>query len=202
MKRLLTPFAVAVAAVSAALGDIVVESLSNHGFFGPGHFTDGSTVDVAPAAIVGLLFFGAFLWRRVRAAMRKISAAISTRAVARMLPAIFAAHMLLLFVMETLEQRLVLGRFLGGTIWLGAPIATSIALHVLICVLVAFLGLAAVRFLEPRAVRLIRTLLESAAFPLSAPVVGVRSARPERLSRWTLLHEVAKRGPPAAHLSI
>jgi hypothetical protein len=109
--------------------------------------------------------------------------------------------MLVLFFMETLEQRLVLGRFLGGTIWLGAPTAASLALHAVTCILVALLGLAAVRFLEPRAVRLIRTLLASAAFPLNVPVAGVRWTCPERQSRSTLLHEVAKRGPPA-HLSI
>jgi uncharacterized protein YacL len=201
MNRLLSLFGLAVAAVSAALGDIVVESLSNHAVFGPGHFTDGSTVDVVPAAIIGFVFFGAFLWRRVRDALRKISAMISSRTIARMLPAIFAMHMLLLFFMETLEQWLVLGRFLGGTIWLGGPTTASLALHVVICIPVALLGLAAARFLEPRAVRLIRTLLASAAFPVTAPVVRVRSTCPERQSRWTLLHEVAKRGPPA-HLSI
>jgi hypothetical protein len=201
-SKVIMLFGLAVAAISAAVGDIVVESLSNHGVFGPGHFTDGSTCDVAPVTIIGVVLFAAFLFRRIQRAIRRISATLSVRAVLHMLPAVFTLHIALLFVMETLEQQIVLGHLLGGTVWLGAPAVASVLLHLVITMAIAFLALAAVRFLEPHALQFIRTLLASIIFPPSAPVVVARSARTAPVSRWMVHHEVAKRGPPAAYLSM
>jgi hypothetical protein len=199
---LYTLFGIAVAALAAALGDVLVESLSNHGVFGPGRFTDGSTLDIAPVTIAGVLLLGAFVWRRVHCALREFSAAISGRSILFVLPVIFATQMALLFMMETAEQRIVTGHFMGGTIWLGGPLLISVTLHAAICAIVAWIALGAVRFLEPRALRFIRTLLTTIVFPPSAPVVDVRSAYVAPESRWIINHEVAKRGPPAGYLSI
>jgi hypothetical protein len=195
-------FGVAVAALAAALGDLLVEGLSNHGVFGPGHVTDGSSIDIAPETVAGVFLLAAFVWRRVRRGLREFSAAITGRMILRLLPAIFAVQIVLLFMMETAEQRIVAGHFMGGTIWLGGPVIISLTLHATICAIVAVIALASVRFLEPRALRLIRTLLAAIVFPPSAPVVVVRSARTVPVTRWMIHHEVAKRGPPAAYLSV
>jgi hypothetical protein len=188
-------FATAVAAISAAAGDLLVESLSNHGFFGPGRFTDGSTVDVAPVAIIGTLllvaYFGKRLWE-----WRTASAALTNGSIAKLFPAIFMLHMALLWSMETLEQRIVTGRLLGGTIWLGGPTLASLALHALLCAVIAWFALALVRFIEPRTLRLIRALLALAIFPAPAlPAIAIFS-RPVRVASRVFVHGVGKRGPP------
>jgi hypothetical protein len=198
MKRTLyVVFGLAVAAMSAAIGDILVESLSDRGVFGPGRFTDGSTIDVAPVSIVGATLLLAFLLHRVR----RVAPVFTANAVTKMLPLVFVVHMLMLFVMETLEQKIALGYFLGGTVWLGGPIAISILLHALLCAIVAYLALAAIRFLEPRAVQFIRAFLTVTVFPVTARAVVRRFDRPPAASRRLLIHDVAKRGPPAVHLS-
>jgi hypothetical protein len=204
-------FVGAVAAFAAACGDLLVESLSNHGFFGPGRFTDGSNLDIAPIAVVGSALLLACLLFRVRRALARgaparcrldLTAALAPIAIARMLPAILVLQLGLLWAMETAEQYLVIGRGLGGTIWLGGPIAASLLLHATICLVVTTLTRRLLCVLEPRAVQLVRRLLASTAFPPDAAVVVVRARRPLSLPRRWLLQEIAKRGPPVALLAV
>ena len=63
-------FIVAVAAIAAALADLIVEGLSNHGLFGRQRFTDGSSAVNVPAASLGAIFLVRFLYLRVRRALR------------------------------------------------------------------------------------------------------------------------------------
>jgi hypothetical protein len=105
--------------------------------------------------------------------------------------------------MESLEQRFVLGHFLGGTIWLGGPVTASLLLHAVALAIVVLLTMAAIRFFEPRALRMICALLASIAYPPVSASPLSRRCRSVRAARWTLSHEVAKkRGPPAPCLSI
>jgi hypothetical protein len=188
-------YALAVAAISAALGDLLVESLSNHGVFGPGRFTDGSTIDVAPVTIAGLVLLVAYFGKRVWC-WRTAAFALTARSVVRLFPAMLALHVALLWGMETLEQRIVLGQLLGGTVWLGGPVLVSLALHAVLCALVAYLVLAAIRFLEPRAVRFIRALFTLAVRAPESCASTIRFIRPARVERRFLVHVIARRGPP------
>lgn len=118
--------------------DPAVEYLANGGFFGPGNFTDHSNLDVLPAlgaALALALLFTAGLVRRglrrgnAPAWLRRCAVASDDRALPQLLPAIFALQMVVLWSMETWEQIVVAGHPLGGTIWLGGPLAISLLLH-------------------------------------------------------------------------
>jgi hypothetical protein len=204
-------FGVAVAALAAAAGDLLVESLSNCGVFGPGRYTDGSNADIAPITITGLLLLLSFLYVRTRHALQAsrgsagwcgVAAALSTNKVTRLLPALFAVQILLLWAMESLEQRFVLGHGLGGTIWLGGPILISLAVHAAVCVGAAFLARSIVIAVEPQAIRLVSALIalengsryHDTAQSCAAPFV--LSMRPPAL------RSIGERGPPALAASI
>jgi hypothetical protein len=210
-KRVRLLFGIAVAALAAALGDLFVETLSNHGIFGPGHFTDGSNADVAPVGVVGSLLLLVCLLLRVRYALtasgraryrHDLMAALSASSTAQMLPAILCLQIALLWIMETAEQYLVIGHGFGGTIWLGGPVAASLLIHAAICSIVVFAMRGLVSMLEPRALQLVRTLLASTAFPPRTAVGLATTVRAPRAVRWSVLREIAKRGPPAALLRV
>lgn len=162
-------FAFAAAVLAAAIIDPLVERLSNAGFFGPGSFTDHSNADVVPALCLGFawaLFFvtlyavrllgtGIALVRWLGPSARELDDA----SVSRMLPLIFALELLTLFIMETFEQRLVLGHFLGGSVWLGGPMLASLALHLCGCVFVTMLLSRSLHAVARRVVDVVRALL-------------------------------------------
>lgn len=128
-------FSAAAAVAAAALTDPIVEGLSNAGAFGPGRFTDHSNLDVVPAlCVAGALALTALLrWLRIW------QIGVAPVRVSRGLPAIFAMQIVALFGMETIEQFAVSGHALGGTVWLGGPVAVSLAAHALACVTVTWL---------------------------------------------------------------
>jgi hypothetical protein len=149
-------FCCATAVLAAALSDPVVEGLSNAGLFGPGAYTDHSTLDVAPTLAVGLGLSLLFIICAVRRALaphrcapgwlRAAASLIDQRSAQRLLPAIFALQMSVLWLMETLEQIVVVGHPFGGMIWLGGPLAASLVFHVVGCVLVTGLLARALRW--------------------------------------------------------
>jgi hypothetical protein len=134
MSRARAAFNLAVAATAAALGAPCVEGLSNSGAFGPGAWTDRSNADVVPMLCLALLFACTFVIALARravdptqaAALRTDAAPSGTNAVAA-----FALQIALLFAMETVEQIVVWGHPLGGTVWLGGPLLVSLAIHAL-----------------------------------------------------------------------
>jgi hypothetical protein len=137
-----TLFAVAAAIAAASATDPIVEALSNSGFFGPGRFTDHSSVDVVPAAILAALICLAVVIFRARESwMRQWAPHVGARSLPRMLPAIFIIQIAALFAMESLEQNAVYGHPLGGALWLGGPALFSLLLHAVGCILTTF-GLA------------------------------------------------------------
>ncbi len=105
-----------------------MELLSNAGLFGPGTFTDHSNANVVPALLAALAAAGALIgvaaWRLLALEDKPLP-----RCTPGLIAAIFCVQMLVLFGMETSEQIATAGHALGGTIWLGGPVAVSLAIH-------------------------------------------------------------------------
>jgi hypothetical protein len=211
--RTLVPllFGIVVAALAAAFASPLVESLSNHGVFGRGTFTDGSNADVFPVTIAGLLLAAAFLAVRIRHSYfssrshhrHELSEALSLRRLARMLPVIFIVQIVMLWTMETIEQHVVVGHGLGPTIWLGGPIAASLTIHALFCIGAALLARRILIVVEPRAIRILRAILAFflRVFPPSPhPLQHHRREIPASILSPSLRH-IGKRGPPLPRLS-
>jgi hypothetical protein len=142
------PFLIAAALIAAAFGDWFVESISNTGIFGAAYHDDNH-LSVVPTMLAGLIValeIAAFrflqVWRsapgRSRSWIAAAASDLTTHKRVEDFACVFALQIAAVFVMENAEQVLAGGRLLGGTVWLGAPIAASLALHALIgwsCVL-------------------------------------------------------------------
>ena len=199
-------FCLAVAAISAAIADPLVEWASNAGRFGPGNFTDHSSADVVPALVVGALFVITHLVLRIRRALvsgpaydllRASRDAIDGR-MTRLLPLMFAVQMLALYCMETVEQVAVVGHPLGSTIWLGGPVLASLAVHAIACVLVAVTASKVLRSLARSAVRAVLFILAMAVRPARG-VSPAELGRPSTCSShiaFFVLCNVGERAPP------
>lgn len=134
-------FCIASAVLAAAMADPLVESLSNAGWFGPGSFTDHSNLDVLPVLLCGAAFVICYLALRVRRELLRASGEALRARAGRLLPYIVAAQLTVLYAMETVEQVVVAGHVMGGTVWLGGPIWFSLGVHALVGTAVAY-GLA------------------------------------------------------------
>jgi hypothetical protein len=172
-------FCVAVAMIGAAFADPLVEFASNRGMFGAGTFTDRSNWAVLPALVVGLTFVALHLILRIRSqlvnardpapAWARLALRTVGARVAFLVPLIFALQLLALFTIETFEQVIVYGHPLGGLLWLGGPLAASLAVHAFTCIAVAFVASRFLRALAEATVRLVHivrafaTLQERAA---------------------------------------
>jgi hypothetical protein len=202
-------FITASAITAAALADPLTESLSNAGRFGAGRFTDQSNADVAPALAAGVFFALLFI---VALARRMLSgrAAAGSRprqgaeppptplGALRLFPSIFGLQIGVLFAMETLEQIAVDGHTLGGTIWLGGPIAVSLAIHAVVGIVVALTLARTLQWLARRVVTVITCARRlSIAWP-GAPAlvfIGAHRAAPRR-SIEPALNRQRGRAPP------
>jgi hypothetical protein len=123
-----------VAAFSAAtFADPLVEAASNAGAFGRGTFTDHSNLDVLPALVASAVLALLYVFLRARPLVAPKSFGF-----VRLLPAIFGAQLAVLYGMETVEQIVVAGHPLGGSIWLGAPAVIGLALHGVACILTSY----------------------------------------------------------------
>jgi hypothetical protein len=161
-------FAIAAAVMSAAVTDSIVECLSNAGAFGAATFTDHSSLDIIPALSVALILCGLIVAGIVRRTVRHAGAAPSwlrsigevarERRVAYILPAVLAIQLGALWLMETVEQIAVAGHPLAGVLWLGGPIAVSLACHALGCVITTVLLGRIVRWSAQTVVKVIRLI--------------------------------------------
>ncbi len=142
-------FVCAVALFAAVLGDVVVEGISNAQIFWRGNYTDRSSLDLLPVFVLAVAALIATQGLAVlaqksetglsaRALILSTSRALMPRDIARLLPAIFALQVLVLFSMETAEQVVVYGHAFGGALWLGGPIVMSLTIHALFSVSAAF----------------------------------------------------------------
>jgi hypothetical protein len=136
------PFLMAAALIAAALGDSIVESLSNAGIFG-GSYHDDDHVSVLPTLLLGAIVVLEIVTARCFDLLRArpagsrgwivdLAANVSTRKPLRDFPLVFALQMAALFAMESSEQLLAVGKLLGGTAWLGGPVLASLVTHALI----------------------------------------------------------------------
>jgi hypothetical protein len=164
-------FSLAAAVTAAALIDPMVEFGANSGFFGPGTFTDHSNLYVAPALITGLALTVAFVMALVRRTfnrstryapdwLRRFPGASGGRSMLRPLPAVFVLQLGALWSLETVEQIVVAGRPLGGTLWLGGPVLTSLLMHAVGCLVVTWLLSRAVRWSVETIVEVVRLVRE------------------------------------------
>jgi hypothetical protein len=134
------PFLIAVALISAAIGDALVETLSNNGIFGLGYH-DNDHSSVIPVLVSGTLLTIVILAGRCRAMFRRASRlrrgdwivdaarCFAERSPSRDIPCVLAMQFAALFAMESVEQISLAGHVSGGTVWLGGPIEVSIAIH-------------------------------------------------------------------------
>jgi hypothetical protein len=154
------PFLMAAALVAAAFGDWFVESLSNTGIFGAAYHDDNH-LSVVPTMLTGLIVvleIAAFrflqVWRsapgRSRSWIAAAASDLTTHKPVEDFACVFVLQIAAVFAMENAEQLLAGGRLLGGTVWLGAPLAASLAMH-------AFIGLSCVLLLR----RLMRLLIDA-----------------------------------------
>jgi hypothetical protein len=157
-------FCLASAVLGAAIGDVSIERASTAGWFGTGRYTDGSTADILPALVLGLLVAAFIVAFRAYASLQRGHAARSllhsweealSCGTVRLLPLAFAFQIAVLFVMETAEQFVVWHHSLGGTVWLGGPIAVSLCVHLAICTIVLCTLATVIRALASSAVLII-----------------------------------------------
>lgn len=173
-------FCAGVAIVAAALADPLLEFASNAGAYGACDCTDHSNLDVFPALLLVSLLGLRYLYVRVRrqfagagtAPARAPGDLPAAGVLVRLVPAIFALQLLVLYTMETAEQIAVRGHALGGTIWLGAPAPISLAVHAAFCLVATFAGACVVRALTQTAVRIagfiLRAIAQTARRPAGA----------------------------------
>ncbi len=130
----------AVAAVSAAIGDPLVETLANSGTFGAG-FDDHNHTSVIPVLAAGLMLaliavakrcaqlFGAAAQYRRRDWVVVAVTTLAGRSPWRDIPYVLALQLAALFAMENVEAVSIDGHFAAGAAWLGGPILLSLAVH-------------------------------------------------------------------------
>ena len=190
-----TWFCLAVAVLGAAVADPLLEGASNAGWFGPGTFTDHSSLDVLPALLTGCVLAALCLAMRVRWALAGRALASHVGA---LMPAIFSLQIVTLYCMETAEQYAVWGHSLGGTVWLGAPVGVSLAVHALTCVAVTLIVARSIRSLAGAAVTVIRMIRALTTIPSTASGPPVKRNRFDAGSRQTspALHSIGERAPP------
>jgi hypothetical protein len=202
-------YCLAVAASAATVTDPLVEAASNAGWFGPGQFTDRSTIDVLPLMLVSTLLAATYVFLRARPALASRSLAFARRLRdsirARpqghelpLVPAMFALQLGVLYGMETCEQVVVAGHALGGALWLGAPVAIALSLHALGCLGTAVALAKVLNVLTGAAVELalcVRVTL-GARTPSSTRVLAATRSAPPRSTADPLASRLGKRAPP------
>lgn len=204
------PFLIAVALVAAALGNALVERVSNSGIFGPSYF-DNNHLSVVPALLAGIVLtleaiglrgFALYRHARIRGDDWLIDAAtcIAARAPARELPYVLVMQMAALFAMESTEQLLLGGKLLGGTVWLGGPILFSLLVHGLIGTVCTFLLGWSMRAISETVASLVVTAIAFIAILTSRGAAGAILARRDDLAfpraQSPHVRQIGERAPP------
>jgi hypothetical protein len=191
-------FCIAAALVAASIADPLVEFASNSGVFGPGSLTDHSNQDVLPVLALGLALGLVYVFLRARRILARRDLLVRTTAVWSLLPCVFVAQIALLYVMETVEQFVVAGHSLGGTIWLGGPPFASLAVHFASCVFTAFLMGRLARLLSQRAATVVAHIVAAIGLAPRSPAVTFLRVlhRADARRRAPLLCRIGERAPP------
>jgi hypothetical protein len=204
------PFLVAVALLAAAMGDALVESISNTGIFGTRYF-DNNHLSIVPTLIAGFVLACEVAAARCAAVYRHAcdarrdwlgdaAACIATRDPLQDVPLVFALQLIALFAMESTEQLVFGGRLLGGTVWLGGPILVGLALHALIALACTFLLGWSMRGIAAAFASFVATALAYIAITLSR--AGAATTRRRRDAVTSLrsqsphARQIGERAPP------
>jgi hypothetical protein len=162
-------FCIAAALIAAALGDAVVESVSNTGVLG-GRYNDNNHLGIVPTLHVGtVLLLGMLVLRFIEVLTRSTNSSqgsfidaareLTPRSLVQYLPYVFALQLMALFVLESVEQLAVDGKLLGGTEWLGGPIFFSLITHALIGACCTFALGASIRAIVRTFALIVRTAI-------------------------------------------
>jgi hypothetical protein len=205
-------FVCAAAMFAAALGDAVVEGISNANVLWHGNYTDRSSLDVLPVLLLAVAALicaqGLSLAAQARqtglstrSLILSTSRALMPREIMPLVPAIFGLQICVLFGMETTEQIVVYGHAFGGVLWLGGPVAMSLLIHAFFGVAAAFLISNALRVLGAMLTRIVKCIF--AGFVRRARATIVLSV--ERVFCALLLIVTAslvERGPPPSVVAL
>jgi len=172
------PFLLAVALVAAAAGDALVETISNSGVFGRG-YDDNNHLSVIPALVAGALMWLTVTVARTFSLFRRGSTLrrgdwliesatnLARESPLRDIPLVLGLQLVALFAMESIEQLAFGGRLLGGTVWLGGPIAFSLLTHAILGAGCTLLLAALVRAILATVASLVRDAIDAILFSLS-----------------------------------
>jgi hypothetical protein len=201
-------FCFAAALIAAAIADPALESASNAHWFGPGNYTDHSTLNVFPVLIAGLAFAAWHVVLRVRSllarrrqshgSLRSCEDALRRSHAVQLVALTLALQIIALYVMETAEQLFLWGHILGGTIWLGAPVLISLAAHAIVCAIVVIVAIRAVHVLAATTLRVIlriRALFVASARGLR-PLALRQDGDVPHLQLGPVLCRIGERAPP------
>ncbi len=201
-------FLIAAALIAAAIGDPLVESIANTGILG-GHYSDHNHLSVLPALLAGCAFAFALAVRRCFSVWRAttgsrdwlidMATACSERARPRDVAFAYGLQLLALFLMESIEQLALGGKLLGGTAWLGGPIAFSLIVHALIGAGCLFALGAFMRALVRTFASIVATLVRFVWLALAQPPAFARFGRNETRcfgSQTLRVHQIGGRAPP------
>jgi hypothetical protein len=205
------PFLLAAAIFAAAIGDWLVETISNGGVFGRG-YDDNNHSSIVPALVAAAILAGVICVTRCIALLRKVapSHAISNRdeklgacrrTTATDIAVVLTMQFGALFTMESAEQLTDGGRLLGGLAWLGGPLAFSVATHAAIGTLCALLLAAVMRSMLSSFASFVREALEAILFALARsakrPFVSRANAASPPRAQAPHVRQIGGRAPPA-----
>lgn len=181
--------------ISASIADPIVEFCSNAGLFGTGPYTDRSNLDVLPALLAGVALLTLYLVRKAPAILAGPGPSWSA---ASSLPAIFLLQIATLYFMEAAEQLAVYGHPLASTLWLGAPLPISLAIHAAIGVAVTYAIVRWKCMLAATTLRVIRLIRAIATLAAALPQARVarRPVRSALRELFPALHSIGERAPP------
>ena len=123
------PFLIAVALLAAAIGDALVETISNTGVLGNG-YADSNHLSLIPTAVAGGSLVALLILRRCIAVLRDLAERFAWSPAD--IPVVWILQFIALFVMESCEQLCFGGKLLGGTVWLGGPVWFSMLAHLVL----------------------------------------------------------------------
>ncbi len=203
------PLLIAVALISAAVGDPLVETISDSRVFGNG-YADNNHLSVIPTLIAGALLAALLIWQQCIALLhdpaehsdwlRGVAKEISAHSLFHDLPFILTLQFGALFMMESCEQLCVGGKLLNSAAWLGGPIWFSLATHVLLGSCFALLIRHAMSAILRRCAALVRIALEFMADAFarenSSSFARHRHSSGVRFNRTSCVHQIGCRAPP------
>jgi hypothetical protein len=215
------PFACAVALIAAAIGDPLVETISNTGIFGQGYL-DNNHLSVIPTLIAGVLLFAIITLRRMWMVASSpchpglveerphttrdddwlvdIARYVSAKPPTNDLALIVVLQFVALFGMESAEQLALGGRLVSGTTWLGGPVLFSLLAHTLVTVACTLIVARAMRSIVRHLARIVGTALEI-LLDIAAPAnAGIFARRRDGFTVWqtqsSYVRRVGERAPP------